>query len=226
MPNTVIVYVSESKYIILKGGEANIKEFNENCLTESEQSYADLHLKRAIEYSNASSSSIIWVSNPKPNTGTIIEYDTEGFIKNIRSKNISQRSALPIGTTSPVGTYVWGSLNNTLTVTATSVRGTGRATTYGYSNSSNDVYDQYSNVLKKGDIATRQDYDNPAYGTSVIVVAARASDGALLAKYMSKVDIGALPNAIIDIWKSGVEYWGYTPSTTLSLYNVSYSYNR
>ena len=27
----------------------------------------------------------------------------------------------------------------------------------------------------------------------------------------------AMPNAIVDIWKTGVEYWGYTYSSSLSL---------
>lgn len=34
---------------------------------------------------------------------------------------------------------------------------------------------------------------------------------------MKKCDVGGMPNAIVDIWKTGVSYWGYTYSSNLSL---------
>ena len=37
---------------------------------------------------------------------------------------------------------------------------------------------------------------------------------------MTKWDAGSMPNAIIDIWKTGVSYWGYTYSSTLSIDNA------
>lgn len=41
---------------------------------------------------------------------------------------------------------------------------------------------------------------------------------------MTKADNGALPDAILDIWKTGVEYWGYTWSSSLSINRGSYTY--
>lgn len=44
---------------------------------------------------------------------------------------------------------------------------------------------------------------------------------------MTKNDAGGMPNAVLDIWKSGVEYWGYTRSSTFIMPNkVTYMYYR
>lgn len=39
---------------------------------------------------------------------------------------------------------------------------------------------------------------------------------------MYKRDAGGLPDAVIDIWKTGVEYWGYKWTSTLSINDVFY----
>lgn len=41
---------------------------------------------------------------------------------------------------------------------------------------------------------------------------------------MNKVDIDEMPNAILDIWKNGVEYWGYKWNSKLSIYPVTYNH--
>lgn len=56
--------------------------------------------------------------------------------------------------------------------------------------------------FKKGDVATRYHVDNPAYGTKLKCVANGHT------KTMIKRDVGCLPNAVLDIWKYGVEYFG------------------
>ena len=41
---------------------------------------------------------------------------------------------------------------------------------------------------------------------------------------MTKRDVGCLPNAVLDIWKTGVEYFGKEWSSNVSIYNASYEY--
>lgn len=43
--------------------------------------------------------------------------------------------------------------------------------------------------------------------------------------HMKKCDAGGMPNAVLDIWKTGVEYFGYTWSSTFSLPgHIEYEY--
>lgn len=79
--------------------------------------------------------------------------------------------------------------------------------------------------LKKGDVATSLRYDNCQYGTKVQVNARKkgSTKNATHVMYkrdaggMYKRDAGGMDNAIVDIWKEGVEYWGYKYSKNLSL---------
>lgn len=46
------------------------------------------------------------------------------------------------------------------------------------------------------------------------------------AKDMIKADAGGMPDAILDIWKTGVEYWGYTWNSSFSMPGTTqYSHN-
>ena len=75
--------------------------------------------------------------------------------------------------------------------------GYGRATAY------NHQPGQKNHVLVKGDVATSLKYDNITCG----LVVKTTIHGKTV--NMHKWDAGGLPDAIVDIWKDGVTYWGY-----------------
>ena len=211
-PSSVIKYTDTSHYDVLEGGELPSSILTKDGLTVSAQS--DANLNRAII---KVSGRIIKVLDPTPAPGLIVIYDEEGFIKEFRGATYKYRP-LKMGTTSPQGTYQWGKHNNTLTVFPNSVTGTGRLTTFDNKTGEND------NKLKKGDVATRGDRDNPAHGT-IINVTAPTKNGKYETHSMIKADNGSLPDAILDIWKTGVENWGYTWRSSLSINGGSYTYN-
>lgn len=75
-----------------------------------------------------------------------------------------------------------------------------------------------------GDIALQKDYDPCAYNSDVIVALPR-TNGSIETHVMKKRDIGSMPNAIVDIWKNGVSYWGYTYNSSLSIGNATIQHN-
>lgn len=130
-----------------------------------------------------------------PKAGMRIIYDAEGYIKDIIS--ISPRyTPLPRGTTSPVGTHT------------------------------TDTIGEASNTLGKGDCATRGDKDNPRNGEEIFTRRLNndLSDTSYTYTYLKR-DNGALPDAILNIWKTGVEELGLTYSSTLS-FKGRYFYTR
>lgn len=66
-------------------------------------------------------------------------------------------------------------------------------------------------------MATKLKYDNCRYGIKVKVKARKKGSKDKLTHVMYKRDVGGMPNAIVDIWKTGVEYWGYKYSANLSI---------
>ena len=50
------------------------------------------------------------------------------------------------------------------------------------------------------------------------------ADGSEKIVSMVKTDAGGMPNAVLDIWKTGVEYFGKEWSSNVSIYNASYEY--
>lgn len=79
-----------------------------------------------------------------PEPGMKVIYDDEGFIDEVLYQNgLLRYRPLRRGTTSPVGTYVWGAHNNTLVVTDNHVTGTGRFTVF------TDSIGENGNTLKK-----------------------------------------------------------------------------
>lgn len=213
-PGTVIEYLNDSTYTILSGGELDADVLNQNGLTAEAQATADMNMPKGREAANA-----IQVSNPEPSAGMRVVYDSDGLIRAFEGGTYRYK-ALPSGSTSPVGTYTWGSQNNTLTVTDSTVTGTGRLTTF------SDTIGESDNTLQKGDVATRGDKDNPKHGTILSVTAPKKGGSSTETVEMTKADNGSLPDAILDIWKTGVENWGYTWSSSLSISNGSYTYNR
>lgn len=212
-PGTVIEYLDNSTYTVLSGGELDPATLNENGLTAKAQASANKNMQKSRISGNVTK-----VADPSPSAGLRVIYDGDGLIRAFEGGTY-RYSPLPSGSTSPNGTYTWGSQNNTLTVTDTTVTGTGRLTTF------SDTIGESDNTLTKGDVATRGDKDNPKFGTTLSVTAPTA-DGSTETHEMNKADNGSLPDAILDIWKTGVENWGYTWNSNLSINNGSYTYDR
>lgn len=98
--------------------------------------------------------------------------------------------------------------------------GIGQATTF------SDQIGQANIKLKKGDVATKLAFDNVSVG-KVISVTTKTKLGVNKTVNMTKNDAGGMPNAVLDIWKTGVEYWGYNWSSTFSMPNTTtYQYRR
>lgn len=85
--------------------------------------------------------------------------------------------------------------------------GKGRATTF------SDQPGQGNIVLKKGDCATKLAYANVLLGTKVSITHVGKTVTFI------KNDAGGMPDAIVDIWKTGVEYFGYKWTKTFSMPN-------
>lgn len=226
LPYSKIEYVSETEFIILSGGtteESLLKTVEEEKL-----------------------SGVVYEEKLKPFKGLIVVYGSDGllfdYVGDVAKINPSSKE-IPSGHFIVVKSsltecdryyllYSWGAFPNRLyrcekdvMVTKTemmatekimetypfkTIVGSGRATTF------DDDIGQGNIVLKKGDVATKLEYDNIPLN-SYVKVTAQKKTGGRLSKSMIKNDAGDMPNAIIDIWKTGVEYWGYTYSTSLSL---------
>ncbi|MBW9158686.1 hypothetical protein [Clostridium tagluense] len=241
-PCTIIEYQNNSQYKIIQGSEYNHKIVKTNLPVTFDIKLSAEDIKRNEDYKNflkeheeeLKPKNIIKVENPEPCTGMKIIYDGEGFIKHIQMPEkihdlnksgiklddvekiigISYASKiLDRGTTSPVGTYSWGDNKNTLTVTKSLVRGVGRLTNF------TDVKGEAENPLVKGDVATKRDKDNPKHGQTLTVNANGKT------KSMYKNDNGDLPDAVLDVWKTGVEFFGYKWNVNLS-FKGEYSYIR
>lgn len=106
----------------------------------------------------------------------------------------------------------WGSYPNQLFYDKNdnTISGKDRATTF------KDKEGQASIKLSKGAVATKLSYDNckveiPVYVSTV------GKNGKGQTYRMYKHDAGGMPNAVIDIWKTGVEKWGYTYKELFSM---------
>nr|WP_187351613.1 hypothetical protein [Brevibacillus laterosporus] len=165
------------------------------------------------------------IENPAPQPGMKVIYDGEGFIKDIvyptsikeanEVKPLAYK-ALPRGTRKAAGTYTYGANDNSIVISGSksgSVLGTGRITNF------TDTTGENSNTLEKGDCATKGDIDNPKYNT---VIYARNLDNDKAAT-VNKKDNGKLPDAVLDIWKTGVENFGLKWDKNLS-FNGRYYY--
>lgn len=169
---------------------------------------------------------------PKPKAGLIVTYASDGFIlKTFFPDNIENPYAdLDSDSVPEVELYAyifdgeeydkvatWGSNRNTLYQAKNSNKmiGIGRATTFSPVGNPPSINGCYGNKLKKGDIALKMAYDNCANGGTVNVDLQKKS-GERYNKNMTKGDHGAMPDAIVDVWYTGVEYWGYTYSLSLS----------
>lgn len=214
-PYSEIVFTSDTTYEIIKGGHVQDKTIITLEISDSFK-YAD--------ESNVSTEIII------PKKGMKVIYGSDGFIFDIICEsnvyqNITQTTKTRGSAVPPLSELVlfatWGSYPNKLyyIVVEDSIYGVGRATTY------SDAQGQGNHVSVKGDVATKLAYDNCKLGIEVDVIT-KNSSGINYEKTMHKWNVGGMPNAVLDIWKTGVEYWGYTWSSTFSMpKQVTYSHD-
>lgn len=221
-PYSKIIYVDDSHYKILFGAIAQESYIaKEKRMPTSEEIEIEKHCAKLTL--NKDTEEISY----KPKKGMKIIYASDGLIYSIHNtiENANainnpqnsldvlnlQREILKIK--NPIiKLHQWGASKNALYLFyGKTIVGVGRATTF------NDVTGQRNNRLKKGDVATKLKYDNCKYGTLVSVHARKKGSKTIKVVSMHKRDVGALPNAVVDIWKTGVNYWGYKYSKYLSL---------
>lgn len=227
IPDTIIEYVSDIEYIILQGGEYTGKVVDTGI---PERAQYDLSQNGITDLDSIS---VIKMCTVSPMKGTIVWYANDGQIFKIQMpaerENTTKSNCASCGLSFVSGSaqsgqyYMWGGTygnNNFLWSDSSSIYGYGRFTNF------TDTYGQGNHTLVKGDVATRGHVDNPPTGKILRCEAPQYGSGVTKQVNMRKWDIGCMPNAVLDIWKTGVEYWGYTWSSTLSINDGYYEYDR
>ncbi len=111
---------------------------------------------------------------------------------------------------------LFGVKRNSIKITDSKVTGKGDFTVYLSAMGDND------NNSKQGDCATNKRIDNPYSGTSIKVTNKTNNTTYTFIKN----DNGDLPNAVIDIWKTGVKKLGITSTNYDDIKQaVVYTYN-
>lgn len=229
-PSSIIKYVTDKEYVILKGGEPDGPKYNE---TIEEQVAEDQPLLGYRGY-------------PDPEEGMVVYYGMDGELNDIDfatkeaeeafysltpeqqqildaiSNDDEAMESASASAEDSVSTNIaefdskkpykeWGAYPNRLYKMADGSRkGTGRATIYGDKYGQYDPKNREDHKLVKGDVATKMTVDDCVCGTTVKVRMTKKDSKSKLTVKMKKWDVGSMPNAIIDIWKYGIENWGYT----------------
>lgn len=213
-PDTIIRYTSPTQYIIVQGGSCDETAQKElNALLAEKQKYLNEHQQEIQD------GSLTIIKSPTPVAGMVVKYDGEGYQKEItpdtenHAVNDSKVSLSAYrGHYAANGNYSWGSHSNRMKITSSTVSGSGRFTNF------TDTIGDHNNYLKKGDVATKGAYDNPPSETAVTCTANRKT------VKMYKNDNGGLPDACLDIWKYGTEYFGVTWHSYVSIDHSSFSH--
>lgn len=215
LPYSEILFIDGNSFEIIKGGYSyEEKQFDNeipNNLLNANDNYTQVE-----------------TINPVP--GMKVIYASDGFIydivypKGVDSVYLNETNdKLTKGPILPEDIYqvaTWGSYPNKLFIDRKTdlINGSGRATTF------SDTIGQGNHKLVKGDVATKLAYDNCLLGLSISVTT-KTSSGTQKTVNMKKWDAGGMPDAVLDIWKTGVEYWGYTWSTYFSMpYQVNFTH--
>lgn len=221
LPYSEIKFIDNNHYIINQGGISAEKSkiIYNNAYNDKDLKVRDENGKLQVE-----------IANPrKPVKGMVITYADDGFINKVSYPKGMQDptpfEAPIIQSRAPgpgdVLLYRWGAHDNRIyrgPSGGTGRQGYGRATTF--SDKKGNVGDR---LLVKGDCATHKTYDNCKDGTVLNVIAPKKGGG-ISAHKLTKHDIGTMDDAVLDIWKTGVSYWGYTFDKYLSINNVSYTH--
>ncbi|MCI5587408.1 MAG: hypothetical protein SOZ95_05350 [Bacilli bacterium] len=215
-PNTVLSYngCGNWKEVMMysdEGGfyEVNLDDFesekSSSCLDENcyEQIMPNPVCGMRVYYDN-------WGEVEKVMLPTKLKLSNLGISSYALDSNIEiNANALPAGKRKAKGTYKYGSVVqntkdkygytcNKISISDNSVVGTGDFTVF------TDKKGDHDNILQKGDCATKGSIDNPLKGTKIKVT--NKTNG--ITYTFTKNDNGSLPNAIIDIWKTGVTNLG------------------
>lgn len=225
-PYTEIQFTSNNSYKILKGGVSRGINLQEQLLEQGFFKEAD-ELEAECQ-DNGTARTAIKETYPNPQKGMKIIYGSDGLLTEIlnengqeyidnTSKTRSSNNGISLqATASKVKIASWGANNNRL-YRKTTANGTKKIVGFGRATTFNDKFGQRDHTLVKGDVATKMAYDNCKFGIEVKVNAQKKGSSTVVSHNMKKCDVGGMPNAIVDIWKTGVEYWGYTYSSSLSL---------
>lgn len=213
LPLSEIEFVDSKHFVILKGGFNNLKE-----KTVPQEADLPNEIKEAVKHGI-----VITQDYPEPKEGIKISYADDGYIQKISvngkdyegednqdnvMKKIKTRGIVPT-------VYSWGKHKNTIAISNGVVMGSGRGTTF------TDKIGQKNWKLRKGDVATKAKYDNVRFGLDVTVEANHKKTKKKVRKILKKHDIGGMPDAVVDIWKTGCSYWGYTYSASTSINKVT-----
>ena len=227
LPDTVIEYVSDTEYKILQGGKNSDPQISSNTF---ENARKDLLEKENIDIAKIK---LEKEEAMEPVKGLIVRYADDGQILTVNYPDINNSRAaskcgncgnyFTTGSPDEGENFMWGGKYdnaNILYVASSKVYGYGRFTNF------TDKTGQANHTMKKGDVATRGHVDNPKPGSYITCTAPAKGSGKKLTFTMQKWDIGCMPNAVLDIWYTGVEKWGYTWSSSLSISDGSYEYTK
>ena len=231
-PGSVIKYIDNERYEIIKGGDPAGDKYRNREEVEKEvpllmvEEYPEPEQGMMVYYADDGQvNKIIFGSKEAEERWLTLSPEEQKKIDEIskserQNANYSDNEISDltieelIDRSSLVLIAQWGSNPNKLYKSGnTGIRiGKGRATVFG------DRVGQQNHVLKKGDVATKLVYDNITCGRVVKVSMTKKNSSQSLQVSMVKWDAGGMPNAIVDIWKTGIDYWGYT-YTSASLTN-------
>lgn len=227
-PNTIIEYTSHNNFEIIDGGFLNSENLQkeQNKLQEN-QIWSQKILDNQFPHQKINKEDYNLTEKITPVKGMKVIYADDGLIldieypKGVENPLLKQNNQQSKGAVLPSGVTLvrtWGATPNKLYVDKNdnTIFGTGRATTF------SDKTGQGDHKLAKGDVATKLSFDNCKLGIAVKVTSKKnKGSGSSLTKTMHKWDAGGMPNAIVDIWKTGVSYWGYTYNSSLSLKGIT-----
>lgn len=211
-PGSKIIFIDKGHFEIKQGAMTKSKTTSEVSITDRSS--------EELELDASSLSTGIKEEYPTPETGMQIQYGSDGLVSDIQFPDESSKEKVEIAsavseietrTSGKVKIASWGSSNNVLYKEGNTITGYGRATTF------SDKIGQRDHKLIKGDVATKLKYDNCAYGRAVKVTARLKGSKKTKTVSMKKRDVGGMPNAVIDIWKTGVSNWNYKYSSSLTL---------
>lgn len=212
------VMMTKNKDIVKKEEEVTlpVAQFSKNIsqlkkVTDDEPIYEEVlpnpQKGMRVEYDNWGEINKIFVFN-----GTSYKEVAETFAKHPDEKtgiSLFAAKTLKLGTRLSPGTYPYGQVEekttervgytqNVIKITSNKVVGKGDFTVF------LDVEGDHGNDLKKGDCATKGAIDNPKSNTKIEVTNKLKN----ITATFYKNDNGDLPNAVIDIWKTGIKRLG------------------
>lgn len=232
-PGTVIIYDDNLDYTIISGGEPTgpapepyvapepLPAPSDWSQEEIDQyNYENKRIELAKEAIRNGDPSVVHELPPVAKPGLKVTYGGDGIRMHIYypdSKGgytLRNPDLVPnaFATNSVYQIAVWGTAYTCILTyddIDDSVVGTGRFTCF------DDVTGDHDNPLQLGDCATKEAYDNIASNT---VVHARNLDTDQVHTY-TKNDRGAMQDAVLDIWKEGIDWIGGNYSTLTNVNN-------